>query len=140
MTLVKIYIKLLHQSGFLNDYVFCSLSKQDKKKNKHISTSSIRSITKKRVKQIGLDPDLYGAHSYRTAFVHDAIAAGIPSSIIKKTGRWKSDCWLGYFHDAQYAQAVATSQLMKFKDKFETKTSRKKHKELLQVLSSKVQL
>ena len=111
---------------------------QDRFKNKHITTARIRTITKKRVSQIGLDPDLYGAHSYRTAFVHDAVAAGIPTSLIKKTGRWKSDCWLGYFHDNQYAQAVATSQMLKFKDQFETKSSRSKHKELLQLLAQKV--
>ena len=90
------------------------------------------------MKQIGLDPSSYGAHSYRVAFVHDAVAAGIPEALIQKTGRWESKCWLGYFHDAQYAQAQTTSRLHKYQDKFETKKSKKKHQEFLLKLDEKL--
>ena len=138
MVLLEIYIKLLTREGFLNDYVFPSLQLRDKKKNKHINTRSVSKIIKKRVKQIGEDPKLFGAHSGRMGFVKDAIAAGIPPELIKKTGRWSSDCWLGYFHDQQYAQACATSRLQKFgKENYETSRTSKKHKELLGSLLDK---
>ena len=132
------YIKLLKLHNRLNTWMFPSLSYQDRKKDKHITTTTIRSITKRRIKQINLDPKNYGAHSYRIAFVHDAIASGIPEEFIMKLGRWKSQCWRGYHHDVQYAQAQATSQLMKFSEKFETKKTKKKHKELLQTLASNI--
>ena len=70
--------------------------------------------------------------------MHDAIAAGIPPTLIKKTGRWKSQCWLGYFHDESYAQAQATSRMMDFGDTYETKKSKKKHNELLDVINKRL--
>ena len=132
------YIKLLKRESYLNDWLFPSLSHQDRRKNKHINTKTIRSIVKKRVKQIGLDPSLYGAHSLRTAYVHDAIAAGIPPTLIKKTGRWKSQCWMGYFHDEKYAQAQSSTRMMKFQQSYETKKSKKKHQELLDTINKKL--
>ena len=138
LLIMKQYIKLLTREGFLNDYVFPSLRVQDRSKNKHINTATIRQITKKRIKQIGLDPKNYGAHSYRVAFVHDAVAAGIPEALIKKTGRWKSQCWVGYFHDAMYAQAQATSRLNNVHMKYENKKSQKKHRDLLLQLDKKL--
>ena len=135
---IRQYIKLLKNENYLNDYLFPSLKQQDSGKNKYITTKTIGQIIKKRVKQIGLDPSLYGAHSLRTAFVHDAIAAGIPPTLIKKTGRWKSQCWLGYFHDESFAQAQATSRMMTFGDTYETTKSKKKHDELVNVINKRL--
>ena len=118
------YIKLLKVHKRLNTWLFPSLAHKDRNKNKHINVNTIRKITKKRVKQIGLDPDEFGAHSYRVAFVTDAIAAGMPEEFIKKTGRWKSQCWRGYFHDYQYAQARATTQMMNFGKKLKNQKRR----------------
>ena len=95
-------------------------------------------MIKRRAKSIGEDPDLFGAHSFRQAFVHDAVAAGIPETLIQKTGRWKSKCWLGYFHDDQFAQAQATSRMYDYSKEFETQKSSKKHKELLKVFGDKL--
>ena len=138
LSIIKLYILKLKKEGYLNDYLFPSLNKRDQGKNKHIVTNTISKMIKKRVKSVGLDPKLFGAHSFRTAFVHDAVAAGIPEPLIQKTGRWKSKCWLGYFHDAQYAQAQTTSRLNEYGKKFETQKSSKKHKELLKALSDKI--
>ena len=138
LTMVKLYIKMLEKEGFLNAYVFPSLNFRDKTKNKHINTRTISNIVKKRVKPLGYDTKFFGAHSFRTAFVHDAIAAGIPEPLIQKTGRWESKCWLGYFHDVQYAQAQTTSRMMKFAEKFETIKSKKKHKKLLKILAEQL--
>ena len=140
LPVLKQYILLLKKEKRLNSWLFPSLALKDRNKDKHINTKTIRQITKKRVKQIGLNPDDFGAHSYRVAFVTDAIAAGIPEEFIKKLGRWKSQCWRGYFHDIQYAQAMATSQMMNFGKDFETKKSKKKHIELLEALTKKLRL
>lgn len=139
MMILLQYIRLLRRGNFLNDFLFPSLRIQDRGKNKHINTRTISTIVKKRIKQIGEDPAKYGAHSGRQAFVQDAVAAGIPPELIKKTGLWKSNCWYGYFHDAQYAQARATSRMQQFgKDTYATKHSSKKSKKLLQALMTPV--
>ena len=134
LPVVKQYILLLKKAKRLNTWMFPSLDYKDRNKDKPITTATIRHITKKRVKQIGEDPKDFGAPSYRIAFVHDAIAAGILEEFIKKTGRWKSQCWRGYFHDAQYAQAMATSKMMDFGKQFETTKTTKKHRELATAL------
>ena len=95
-------------------------------------------MIKRRVAPLGYDPSLFGAHSFRQAFVHDAVAAGIPETLIQKTGRWKSKCWLGYFHDEMFAQAQTTSQLYDYSKEFENQKSSKKHKELLKILGDKL--
>ena len=41
----------------------------------------------------GLDPELYRAHSFRSGRATDLANAGVPAYIIKKWGRWLSDCW-----------------------------------------------
>ena len=138
LSIIKLYILKLKKAGYLNDYLFPSLNQRDQGKNKHIVTNTISKMIKKRVKSVGLDPKLFGAHSFRTAVVHDAVAAGIPEPLIQKTGRWKSKCWLGYFHDAQYAQAQTTSRLNEYGKQFETQKSSKKHKELLEALSDRI--
>ena len=138
MTIMELYIKMLDREGFLNDYIFPSLNIRDKHKNKPIVTRTINKMIKRRVEPLGYDPSLFGAHSFRTAFVHDAIAAGIPETLIQKTGRWKSKCWLGYFHDAQYAQAQTTSRMFDFSKEFENQKSTKKHKELLKQLAERI--
>ena len=139
MVILLQYIRLLRRDNYLNDYLFPSLKIQDRSKNKHINTRTISKIVKKRIKQIGEDPSRYGAHSGRQAFVQDAVAAGIPPELIKKTGLWKSDCWYGYFHDTQYAQARATSRLQQFgRDMYATEKSSKKSKKLLKVLMNPI--
>ena len=127
-TAIRIKLK---KAGISSKWFLPSLIYRDRKKDKHIAANTISHITKKRVEQIGLDPDKYGSHSYRTAFVHDAIAAGVPVSLIKKTGRWSSDCWLGYFHDAQYAQSRATTALNAYGNQFKTSKSKKKDREFI---------
>lgn len=137
IVIVRHYAKLLEKYGFLNDWFFPSLRTCDKNKNIHINTRSIATIFKKRVKQIGEDPTKYAAHSARMGYVKDAVASGIPEELIMKTGRWNTKCWLGYFHDDQYAQVRSSSRMYEFSQRFETSKSKKKHKELLRLMSER---
>ena len=130
------YCLLLKKAGISSKWFLPSLLLRDRKKDIHISGNTISHITKDRVEQIGLDRNKYGSHSYRTAFVHDAIAAGVPVSLIKKTGRWRSDCWLGYFHDAQYAQSRATAALHSYGKEFRTSKSKKKDREFIKAITT----
>mmetsp|Transcript_15110 Transcript_15110/g.45277 ORF Transcript_15110/g.45277 Transcript_15110/m.45277 type:complete len:313 (+) Transcript_15110:204-1142(+) len=45
---------------------------------------------------IGLDPARFGAHSLRIGGATAALAAGVPLSVIRITGRWASDIWITY--------------------------------------------
>ena len=137
LLLIKHYIRLLKKAKMLNKWFLPDLNPYAKR-CKHINGNTILHITKDRVRSIGLDPKQFGSHSYRTAFVHDAIAAGIPKELIQKTGRWKSNCWLGYFHDQQYAQARATLELTNFGKEFETLKTKKKHREFCRELTMKL--
>ena len=134
------YIELLAEYGFLNKYMFPSLKKCDKGRDVHISTSTIRHQIKEKYAAIGGNPDDIGAHSGRSGFVTDAIAAGIPVEFIKRTGRWKSECWRGYFRDEQFAQACCTSSLMEFQKGFETRKSSKKNLKFVKKLASKIKM
>ena len=137
LPVLKQYILLLKKKKLLNTWMFPSLQRRDFGLDKHITTATVRNIFKKRAKEVNEDPTLYGAHSGRMAFVTDAIAAGIPAEFIKKTGRWTSQCWRGYFHDAQYAQVMATEQMNEFSKSFTSKKATKKHQELAQLMHKK---
>ena len=113
-TIMLKYIKLLKKKGISSKYIFPTLRKCDKGL-KHISTATIR--TQNQIKYhlaTGRPGNEVGAHSGRRGFVTDAIAAGVPVELIKKTGRWQSDCWRIYYHDEQFAQIQATSMLYEF--------------------------
>ncbi len=56
----------------------------------HISDKSINLIIKKYVSLIGLDPELYGAHSLRHGFATSAALSGLEERIIMKQTRHRS--------------------------------------------------
>ncbi len=64
------------------------------------------------MKSAGFDPAFYSGHSARRGGVTDAIAAGIPPSIIMRHGRWKSVAWFGYFQDDLYDKCNLTLELL----------------------------
>ena len=114
LRILQLYIRLLKQAGISSHYMFPTLKKSDKGQ-KRISTATIRKNNQNKYHlATGRDPKEIGAHSGRSGFVTDAIAAGIPVDLIKRTGRWKSDCWRIYYHDEQYAQAKATAMMNDF--------------------------
>lgn len=117
-TILLRYIKLLKQNKITSRYVFPSLKKSDRGL-KPISTATIRKNNQARYHEATGRPGTeVGAHSGRSGFVTDAVAAGIPTELIKRTGRWKSDCWRVYYHDEQHAQVQATTEMNSFQDNF----------------------
>eukprot|EP00823_Brevimastigomonas_motovehiculus_P007858 TRINITY_DN705_c0_g2_i1.p1 TRINITY_DN705_c0_g2~~TRINITY_DN705_c0_g2_i1.p1 ORF type:complete len:383 (-),score=24.05 TRINITY_DN705_c0_g2_i1:927-2075(-) len=70
----------------------------------HRTTDGLRpttpnGIVKKRLKQIMIDPELYGSHSLRSGGVTAAAEKNIEISLLKKHGRWKSDVIFNYIRD-----------------------------------------
>lgn len=70
--------------------LFRSLSRSGRPTSNRLSDKSINLIVKKYVKMIGLNPDLYGAHSLRHGFATYAALNGIEERIIMKQTRHKS--------------------------------------------------
>lgn len=84
---VKRWMKMGHiQSGPL----FRGVLKSQKPSSRRISDKSINLIVKKYVAAIGLDPDLYGAHSLRHGFATYAALHGIEERLIMKQTRHRS--------------------------------------------------
>ena len=46
--------------------------------------------------RLGLHPENYAGHSFRVGAATSAAAAGVPDSLVKVMGRWKSDCFRVY--------------------------------------------
>ena len=134
VSLLLHYIKLLKENDISSIFIFPSLSKNHRGSQKHINVNTMTKQLKSLYKRAGGDPAEISSHSARGGMVEDAVAAGIPARLIKSLGRWKSQCWTGYFHDEEYAMASATSTLNQFAHKFDTQKSSKKHKELCKLL------
>eukprot|EP00823_Brevimastigomonas_motovehiculus_P006149 TRINITY_DN493_c0_g1_i1.p1 TRINITY_DN493_c0_g1~~TRINITY_DN493_c0_g1_i1.p1 ORF type:complete len:389 (+),score=32.54 TRINITY_DN493_c0_g1_i1:126-1292(+) len=64
-----------------------------------LKTTTPNGIVKKRLKQIKIDPELYGSHSLRSGGVTAAAEKNIEISLLKKHGRWKSDVIYNYIRD-----------------------------------------
>lgn len=54
------------------------------------------SIFKKCLLVLGLSPAEFGTHSFRIGAATVAEASGLPDDMVKKLGRWKSDCFRRY--------------------------------------------
>jgi hypothetical protein len=63
------------------------------------SISWWRSILNKSIKLLNLNPKLFSGHSFRAGGATDLFNAGVPTVIIKKMGRWKSDAVMIYHRD-----------------------------------------
>ena len=136
VTLLLHYIKLLKHKGINSAYIFPTLVKSHHGM-RHINANTFSKQLKLLYTRVGGDPKDISSHSARGGLVEDAIAAGIPARFIKSLGRWKSQCWMGYFHDEEYAMACATSHLNQYQKQFNTKKTTKKHKKLLQIISQR---
>ena len=66
-----------------------------------------RTIIKKCVIKLGLDPFHYSGHSLRAGAATDLFNMGVPYHSIQKRGRWKSDTFLVYFRDEKMVRRDA---------------------------------
>ena len=53
--------------------------------------SRARELFSKQLKEIGLDPSLYGLHSLRSGGTTEAAAWGTPERLIHRHGGWQSE-------------------------------------------------
>ena len=51
---------------------------------------------KSALRQVGLDPNLFAAHSFRRGGATRAFAMGLPGELIRVMGDWRSDAYQGY--------------------------------------------
>ena len=51
---------------------------------------------KSELRQAGLDPGLFAAHSFRRGGATRAFAVGLPGELIRVMGDWRSDAYQGY--------------------------------------------
>ena len=63
---------------------------------KAISRSQVSEALKLGATALGLDPRRYATHSLRRGGITAMAAAGIPTEVIRRWGRWLSDCWRRY--------------------------------------------
>jgi hypothetical protein len=64
------------------------------------------------LRRIGLNPTLYSSHSFRKGGAVSLQERGVPDSVLRKVGRWKSDAFHSYVRDASLETLVAASQLL----------------------------
>lgn len=76
--------------GIKDGPLFRSLTRSGTASTRRLSDKSINLIIKKYVRAIGLDPDLYGAHSLRHGFATSAALKGVEERIIMKQTRHRS--------------------------------------------------
>ena len=66
-------------------------------KNGHFLTmSTVSRVIKKGLVQAGVAPDSYSSYSFRIGSASTAAKAGLPDSLIKSLGCWRSDCFQRY--------------------------------------------
>lgn len=63
---------------------------------KHVNRRTYSRIIKDTVHHLGLDIHKYNTHSLRIGRATDLAIAGVPSELIKQTGRWTSNAYLKY--------------------------------------------
>ena len=64
-----------------------------------VKPSSVRSLLKSILKNLGLNADLYGTHSFRIGRATDLMKTGKTIDHIKSIGRWKSNAVYRYLRD-----------------------------------------
>ena len=71
----------------------CKSKKSEKlRESGSISYSCLRDIFKKKLKDLGYNPDEFGLHSLRAGGAIAAANSGVPDHLFKRHGWWKSDC------------------------------------------------
>ena len=133
--ILYLYINMLQDLGYTGSFIFPSLRKKDLNKEKPISRSTMNKNSQELWGRTGGNPKDINLHGSRGGMVEDAVARGIPESLIQKHGRWKSQVWRSYFHDQDYAHACVSSQLVAMSKDYESKVTSKKQKQILKYLS-----
>ena len=108
-----IYKKLLIKNNINSPWMFCNL----KKPGEHIKPTTTNHIFKKMASKLGYNPKLYGSHSGRKSMVCMAMRRGVPAEVIRKHGKWASDCWYTYFNDSKYIHSAVTTSLLVAKNR-----------------------
>lgn len=70
-------------------------------KSLSVSPAYLRLKIKQLVSAIGLNSKAFSAHSLRAGGATDLFVLRVPYGIIKKMGRWKSECFLLYYRDEE---------------------------------------
>jgi len=92
--------------------VFPTLDRHGNVKGNRLSGQSVALIIKKRVEQIGLDPDQYSGHSLRAGFVTTAFINGASTVAVKnQTGHRTDSVLQEYYRPATLFQNNASSLL-----------------------------
>lgn len=87
---VKAVYEWLKAAGIQDGPLFRSILKNGKPSSRRLSDKSVNLLVKKYVSLIGLDPDLYGAHSLRHGFATYAALHGIEERLIMRQTRHRS--------------------------------------------------
>ncbi|MCS5624417.1 MAG: hypothetical protein NZ748_01035, partial [Candidatus Marinimicrobia bacterium] len=61
--------------------------------------------------KIGLDPNDYSSHSFRSGKTVDLVRKGKSDLVIRKWGRWVSDCWKKYYAKLDCSDIASLSKL-----------------------------
>jgi integrase len=98
---VKAYQEWISASEIENGPVFRSIDRHGNLSDLAIAKQSIALIIKRRVSDVGMDPENYAGHSLRAGLVTSAAVAGVPFHKIKAQTRHRSDRVLHeYIRDA----------------------------------------
>ena len=62
----------------------------------YFTRQALASIVKKGLASYGISPSAYSTHSFPIGAASTAAVAGIPDSLIKSLGHWRSDCYQHY--------------------------------------------
>ena len=68
-----------------------------------LSTEGFNNLLKQAVRLAGYDSNIYSAHSLRSGAATSAYNTGISPELIKRLGRWSSDCYQIYVKDPKFA-------------------------------------
>ena len=77
----------------------------------YLTRQALASIVKKGLASYGISPSAYSTHSFHIGAASTAAAAGIPDSLIKSLGRWRSDCYQRYLRIDHKRLRKVSSQL-----------------------------
>ena len=77
-----------------------------------ISYSCLRDLFRKKLRELGYDPDKFGLHSLRAGGATAAANNGVPDRLFKRHGRWKSDkAKDGYVEDSAKHRLTVSQQI-----------------------------